>query len=70
MTPFHGGFGLLNYQDIKKPAYYAFKYLNQSGDTELQNSDSSAIVFKDGKGNVQALIWDFTIDHPGDSVHN
>jgi xylan 1,4-beta-xylosidase len=69
-TPFHGGFGLMNYQDIKKPAYFAFKYLNQLGDTQLQSADSSSIICKDLKGNVQALVWDFTIDHPGDSVHN
>jgi xylan 1,4-beta-xylosidase len=69
-TPFHGGFGLLNYQDIKKPAYYAFKYLNELGKTELQCGDSSAIVCKDSNGDVQALIWNFTIDHPGDSVHD
>jgi xylan 1,4-beta-xylosidase len=69
-TPFHGGFGLVNYQDIKKPAYYAFKYLNEIGKTELQCKDSSSIVCKDSYGNVQALIWNFTIDHPGDSVNN
>ncbi|MDN5286608.1 MAG: glycoside hydrolase [Mucilaginibacter sp.] len=69
-TPFHGGFGLMNYQDIKKPAYYAFKYLHELGDTELSCPDSSAIVCKDAKGNVQALVWDFTIDHPGNSVNN
>ena len=28
-TPFHGGFGLLNYQDIAKPAFYAYQYLNR-----------------------------------------
>jgi xylan 1,4-beta-xylosidase len=69
-TPFHGGFGLMNYQDIKKPAYYAFKYLNELGDTELRCADSSAMVCKDGKGNIQALVWNFTIDHPGDSINN
>ena len=69
-TPFHGGFGLMNYQDIKKPAYYAFKYLNQLGHNELQCADSSAIVCKGDNGSVQALLWDFTIDHPGDSVNN
>ena len=69
-TPFHGGFGLMNYEDIKKPAYYAFKYLNQLGHNELQCADSSAIVCKDNNGSVQALLWDFTIDHPGDSVNN
>ena len=61
---------MLNYQDIKKPAYYAYKYLNQLGDTELSNTDSSAIICKDVKGNIQALFWDFTIDHPGDTVNN
>ncbi len=69
-TPFHGGFGLMNYQDIKKPAYYAFKYLNELGHTELSCADSSAIICKDAKGNLQALVWNFTIDHPGDSVNN
>jgi xylan 1,4-beta-xylosidase len=69
-TPFHGGFGLMNYQDIKKPAYYAFKYLNQLGKNELLCADSSAIVCKDEGGGIQALIWNFTIDHPGDSVNN
>jgi len=68
-TPFHGGFGFMNYQDIKKPAFYAYKYLNELG-SELQCMDSSAIVCKDVHGNVQALLWDFTIDHPGDSVNN
>lgn len=70
VSPFHGGFGLMNYQDIKKPAYYAYKYLNQLGNTELLCADSSALVCKDLNGNVQALVWDFTIDHPGDSVNN
>lgn len=69
-TPFHGGFGLVNYEDIKKPAYYAFKYVHELGGTELLCTDSSAIVCKDAAGNIQALVWDFTIDHPGDSVHN
>ena len=69
-TPFHGGFGLMNYQDIKKPAFYAFKYLNELGHTELSSADSSSIICKDANGNVQALVWDFTIDHPGDSVNN
>ena len=70
LTPFHGGFGLLNYQDIKKPAYYAYRFLNQLGGVELKSNDSSSIVCKDKKGNVQALFWDFTITHPGDTVND
>jgi xylan 1,4-beta-xylosidase len=70
VTPFHGGFGLINYEDIKKPAFYAFKYLNELGKTELQCADSSAIVCKNEKGDIQALVWNFTIDLPKDSVNN
>lgn len=69
-TPFHGGFGMVNYEDIRKPAYYAFKYIHELGGMELLCPDSSAIVCKDINGNIQALVWDFAIDHPGDSVHN
>lgn len=69
-TPFHGGFGLMNYQDIKKPAYYAFQYLNQLGDQELVNLDPSSIASKDQNGNLQLLFWNFTITHPGDSVND
>ena len=36
MTPFHGGFGLINYQDLKKPAFYAFKFLNAAGPVRTQ----------------------------------
>jgi len=69
-TPFHGGFGLLNYQGIKKPAYFSYVYLNKLGDTELQNADNMSWACKDAKGGVQVLLWDFSITHPGDSVNN
>jgi len=69
-TPFHGGFGLLNYQGIKKPAFYSFSLMNQLGGTELSNSDSSSWACKNTKGDVQVLFWDFTNTHPGDSVNN
>ena len=69
-TPFHGGFGLLTIQGIKKPAFYAYKFLNRLGPTELANRDSASWITRDSAGNIQALMWDFTNTHPGDSVHN
>jgi xylan 1,4-beta-xylosidase len=69
-TPFHGGFGLLNYQSINKPAFYSYKYMNKLGNTELMNTDFSSWACKDEKGNIQVLLWDFTNTHPGDSVNN
>lgn len=68
-TPFHGGFGLLNTQGIKKPAYYAFSFLNQLGTTELVNADSSSYICTNAKGQVQLLFWDCTHTLP-DSVNN
>ncbi len=69
VTPFHGGFGLLNLQGIKKPSFWAYQYLNQLSDSELNNTDSSAIVCKDAKGNFQALLWNYTLLSP-DSSYN
>ncbi len=69
-TPFHGGFGMLNTQGINKPVFYSYQFMNRLGDIELVNKDSSSWVCKDSTGNIQALVWDFTNTHPGDSVHN
>jgi xylan 1,4-beta-xylosidase len=69
-TPFHGGFGLLNYQDIRKPAFFAYQFLNRLGLTELQCADPAAYVCADPAGNLQVLLWDFTITNPGKSEIN
>ncbi|OQP60524.1 glycoside hydrolase [Niastella vici] len=69
-TPFHGGFGMLSIQGINKPVFYAYQFLNRLGNIELVNKDSASWVCRDLPGNIQALIWDFTNTHPGDSVHN
>jgi xylan 1,4-beta-xylosidase len=70
MTPFHGGFGLLNYQGIRKPAYYAYQFLNQMGPLELVNADDSSWVTRDAAGGLQALIWDFTPVVPPEGVND
>lgn len=69
-TPFHGGFGLLTIQGIKKPAYFAYSFLNKLGNTELANTDSRSYACKNNEGNVQVLLWDFTNTHPGDTELN
>lgn len=63
-TPFHGGFGLINYQGIKKPAFRAYEYFNKLGPTKLRCSDPQALVTTDKDGGVQALFWDFTNNVP------
>ena len=68
-TPFHGGFGMLTIQGINKPVFYAYKFLNRLGNTELVNKDSASWVCKDSSGNIQVVAWDFTNTLP-DSVNN
>jgi len=70
MTPFHGGFGLMNYQDLRKPAYFAYKFLHELGEDKIACDDPAAFVCHAKDGAVQALFWDFTITHPGPTVIN
>jgi xylan 1,4-beta-xylosidase len=63
-TPFHGGFGLLNYQDIRKPAFFAYQFLNRLGPREIESTDAASFVTTDERGNVQVLSWDFTVTNP------
>ncbi|MCU7552106.1 glycoside hydrolase [Chitinophagaceae bacterium LB-8] len=58
--PFHGGFGMLSIQDINKPVFYSYQFLNQLGNIELVNKDAASWVCKDSSGNIQALVWDYT----------
>jgi xylan 1,4-beta-xylosidase len=60
MTPFQGGFGLLTVQGIKKPAYFAYQFMNQLGPTELKNDDAASWVCRDAQGGAQVLLWDLT----------
>jgi xylan 1,4-beta-xylosidase len=60
--PFHGGFALINYQGIKKSAYWAYRCLAQLGPTEITSSDPASYVCKDDRGGYQILFWDLT--HP------
>jgi xylan 1,4-beta-xylosidase len=69
-TPFHGGFGLVNYEGINKPAFYAYKFLNQLGGTELKSSDAASLICTDKSGGIQALVWDFTLTHPDPGMNN
>jgi xylan 1,4-beta-xylosidase len=62
-TPFHGGFGLLTTQGLPKPAYFAYRFLNELGDTELACADQNVWACRDDHGAVQVLLWDYTHPH-------
>jgi xylan 1,4-beta-xylosidase len=57
---FHGGFGLLNREGIRKPTFFAYKYLNTLGPEVLHNGDARSWLTRDG-GDFSGLIWDYTI---------
>lgn len=43
-TPFHGGFGLINAQGIKKPSYWAYKMLCELGDEIIKICENHIIT--------------------------
>ncbi|MGA2037981.1 MAG: beta-xylosidase [Bryobacteraceae bacterium] len=57
-TPFHGGFGLLNREGIRKSAYFAYKYLHAVQGNEIPVADPQVFAAAEN-GNVSAVIWDF-----------
>ncbi|HVY24045.1 MAG TPA: hypothetical protein VG962_11905 [Steroidobacteraceae bacterium] len=63
---FHGGFGLINREGIRKPAFFAYKYLNQLGPQELRNRDQESWLTRDGE-NFAGLIWNYTIPDQNES---
>jgi len=66
-APFQGGFGLLNPQGIRKPAFFAYKYLHALQGESLRTTDPQAMLASQG-GNVTAVIWDF--EQPDQKVSN
>ncbi len=70
-TPFHGGFGLMNREGIRKPAYFAYKYLHALQGKTMPTADGQAMVaYEDGRNRaeVSAVLWDF--EQPEQKVSN
>ena len=66
-SPFHGGFGLLNREGIRKPAFFAYKYLHALQGASIATSDSQAMLATD-RGSLTAVIWNF--EQPAQTVSN
>ena len=54
---FHGGLGLLTQNGIKKPHYYAFKFLNKLGDRLIEQGEGYFITKSYGK--IQILLYNY-----------
>lgn len=68
LQPFHGGFGLLTVQGIRKPAYFAYRFLAQLGPEDVASSDPLSWVTRKQDGSVQVLFWDYTPEVPPPGV--
>ncbi len=55
---FQGGFGLLNREGIRKPAFFAYKYLHALEGAALETNDAQTLVATK-EGRLRAVIWDF-----------
>ena len=55
-SPFHGGFGLLNIQGLPKAAYFAYRFLNELGDTELACDDPNMWACRNDGGGCAGVV--------------
>ncbi|WP_083671976.1 GH39 family glycosyl hydrolase [Sphingomonas montana] len=66
-TSFHGGFGLMNREGIRKASWFAYKYLNQLRGNEIATGDAEALATTT-KGRTDVLLWAWR--QPAQSVSN
>jgi xylan 1,4-beta-xylosidase len=66
-APLQGGFGLLNPEGIRKPAYFAYKYLHALQGESLSTNDPQAWL-STRDGDFTAVIWD--LEQPEQKVSN
>ncbi|MCE3290845.1 MAG: xynB2 [Caulobacter sp.] len=64
---FHGGFGLMTRDGVRKPAWFAHKYLNALRGRALDCADPKVFAAADEAG-VTAVVFDWT--HPDQPVSN
>ena len=57
-TPFHGGFGMVNIQGLKKASYHGYWFLSSLGGEVLGEGDSYAVTRR-ADGTVAVLLWNY-----------
>ncbi|HEY4147674.1 MAG TPA: glycoside hydrolase [Chitinophagaceae bacterium] len=56
---FHGGFGLINYQGIVKPAFHAYRMLHALGDELLQQEEGLIVTRHSTTKKISALLYHY-----------
>jgi xylan 1,4-beta-xylosidase len=65
-TLFHGGFGLLTHQQVKKPTYHLYEFFAHLTGELLYRDDNLHVVRRDD-GSVALLAWNYVYD---DEMHD
>ncbi|XHS77370.1 beta-xylosidase [Burkholderiaceae bacterium UC74_6] len=60
-TPFHGGFGLMTREGVRKPSWFAYKYLNALRGNEIPSADAEVLAAVHGD-KIAVVAWDW--QHP------
>jgi len=68
-APFEGGFGLINPQGIRKPAWFAYKYLHALSGREIPTRDPYSIASVDGT-KLAVVLWDWHQPNQAASNHS
>ena len=66
-APFQGGFGLINPEGIRKPAFFAYKYLNEIDGRVIPSTDNQTMATTDGT-DTEVLLWNWR--QPKQTVSN
>jgi xylan 1,4-beta-xylosidase len=59
---FHGGFGLINYQQIVKPAFHAYRFMNELGDETLAATPGAIVTSDSHTHHVTAMAYNYPAD--------
>lgn len=62
-TPFHGGFGMINFQGLVKPSFHAYRMLHQLGDEKLYYTDPLFVSRSSQTGKVAALAFNYPAEY-------
>jgi xylan 1,4-beta-xylosidase len=66
-APFHGGFGMMTREGIRKPVWFAYRYLAALRGREVPSTDAFTWAATDGR-QLQAVVWDWR--NPEQQVSN
>ena len=55
--PFHGGFGLITADGIRKPSFYDFSLLHELGDERIANPSDDVLVTRRTDGSLVVAAW-------------